>query len=287
MHNYKEIQNNFFIKLRSFIPKNTYKKNVFSTLKNNYNYLYKTDFIILILVRFKFMIMGIDNLKNILQDKNPEEILKIIDEKYPGEVVFTTSFGIEDQVLTEIISKNKLNIKIVTLDTGRLFEETYKVFYNTKEKYKISIDVFYPQTEVVENLLSTKGPYSFYESIENRKECCYIRKVEPLSRAIHGYKIWVTGIRAQHSTGRASQEFVEYDKKNKIIKVHPVFNWTTSEIMDFIKKHNVPYNILYDKGFVSIGCSPCTRAILPGEDFRAGRWWWEDNSGKECGLHSK
>ncbi|HOK37991.1 MAG: phosphoadenylyl-sulfate reductase [Bacteroidales bacterium] len=231
--------------------------------------------------------MQIEFLKNRLQNFKSEEILKFLDENYSGEVVFTTSFGAEDQVITDMICRNNLNIRIVTLDTGRLFEETYKVFYSTLEKYRINIEVLYPQNKPLEKLLSEKGPYSFYESVENRKECCYIRKVEPLSRAIRGYKVWVTGIRAEQSTGRASNQFVEYDEKNKIIKTHPVFRWTLKEINEYIVKNNVPYNSLHDKGYVSIGCAPCTRAIRPGEDFRAGRWWWEQNSGKECGLHSK
>ncbi len=231
--------------------------------------------------------MDIESLKITLQNFKPEEILRFLDTNYSREVVFTTSFGAEDQVITDMIYKNNLDIKIVTLDTGRLFEETYKVFYSTIEKYRINIEVFYPQNQLLEKLLTEKGPYSFYESIENRKECCNIRKVEPLSRAINGFKIWITGIRAEQSLGRAKNQFVEYDEKNKIIKIHPIFSWTLSEIMEYIAKHNVPYNSLHDKGYLSIGCAPCTRAIQPGEDFRAGRWWWEQNSGKECGLHSK
>jgi phosphoadenosine phosphosulfate reductase len=137
----------------------------------------------------------------------------------------------------------------------------------------------------VENLVSSKGPNSFYESVENRKECCYIRKVEPLGRALKGKQCWITGIRSEQSANRHDMPMVEWDDQHQIIKVHPLLHWTLDEVKDFIRAHNISYNPLHDKGFVSIGCAPCTRAIRPGEDFRAGRWWWEDNTKKECGLH--
>lgn len=228
-----------------------------------------------------------DVLSQELYGKNAEEILSIVSEKYFGKTVFTTSFGIEDQVITDMIFSNNIDISIITLDTGRLFEETYKVFYNTLEKYNKPIRVYYPEASMVEEMVSNKGPYSFYNSVENRIECCNIRKVEPLRRALRGYACWITGIRAEQSSGRADIRIAEYDEINNIIKVHPLHFWKTSDVEDYLKRNNVPYNSLHDKGYVSIGCEPCTRAIKPSEDFRAGRWWWEKNSGKECGLHKK
>ncbi|MGZ5191818.1 MAG: phosphoadenylyl-sulfate reductase, partial [Flavisolibacter sp.] len=156
----------------------------------------------------------------------------------------------------------------------------------TNEFYDKKIQIYFPKNESVENLVSEKGPFSFYDSIENRKECCYIRKVEPLNRALEGMQAWVTGIRAEHSVVRQTMDKIEWDDIHGVFKFHPLLNWSTQEIKDYIKKHNIPYNLLHDKGFISIGCSPCTRAIKEGEDFRAGRWWWEDNTKKECGLHA-
>ncbi len=204
---------------------------------------------------------------------------------HPGKVLFTTSFGYEDQVITDIIFTNNLPVKVVTLDTGRMFEETYKVFRSTREKYGKPIRVFFPPADKVEKLLNEKGPFSFYESVENRKECCFIRKVLPLQRALNGNEIWITGLRASQSTYRSDLEEFEWDEANQIIKYNPLINWSLEEVKDYVKKHHVPYNVLHDQGYVSIGCEPCTRAIRPGEDFRDGRWWWEKNSGKECGLH--
>nr|WP_321486575.1 phosphoadenylyl-sulfate reductase [uncultured Draconibacterium sp.] len=221
-----------------------------------------------------------------LEEKTIVEKLQFLVEQHPGKVVFTTSFGYEDQVITDIIFKNDLPIKVVTLDTGRLFPETYKVYRSTFEKYNKPIKAYFPPTEEVEKLLDEKGPFSFYESLENRKECCYIRKVIPLKRALTGNEIWITGLRASQSENRSDMNFFEYDEGNDIVKFNPLMEWSLEETIDWVKKNNVPYNVLHDKGFVSIGCQPCTRAIQPGEDFRAGRWWWEQGSGKECGLHS-
>lgn len=206
-------------------------------------------------------------------------------EKFPGRVVFTTSFGYEDQVIADIIFSENIPVEIVTLDTGRMFEETYKVFRSTVEKYGKPIKVYFPPSDKVEKLMSEKGPFSFYESIENRKECCFIRKVIPLKRALEGNEIWITGLRADQSANRSSLHEFEWDEHNGLIKYNPLINWDLEQVKQHIRENNVPYNVLHDKGFVSIGCEPCTRAIRPGEDFRAGRWWWEQNSGKECGLH--
>lgn len=227
------------------------------------------------------------NIQELIKDKSPEEALTILAQEFPDKVVFSTSLGYEDQVISHFIFSNQLPIEVFTLDTGRLFSETYSVLNSTLDRYKTSIKVYCPQTEAIEKLVSEKGPISFFESIDNRKECCYIRKVEPLQRALKGKQIWITGIRAEQSNNRGEMENVEWDEANQIYKYHPILNWTLEDVKSYIFKHNIPYNSLHDKGFVSIGCAPCTRAIKEGEDFRAGRWWWEDNAKKECGLHSK
>ncbi|MCC2598132.1 phosphoadenylyl-sulfate reductase [Sphingobacterium sp. FBM7-1] len=227
----------------------------------------------------------IAEIKQEIRGLNAAEIIDHIQRKYGSRTVFSTSFGIEDQVLTHLIAQTGREISLFTLETGRLFPETYYVWNRTLEKYKLPIKAYYPDTQAVERMVTEKGPSSFYESVENRKECCYIRKIEPLHRAIQGFDIWITGIRAEQSPNREDMENVEWDAANNIIKVHPLFDWTLDEVESFLKKNGIPYNPLHDKGFPSIGCQPCTRAIREGEDFRAGRWWWEDQSKKECGLH--
>ncbi len=220
-----------------------------------------------------------------LAEKSIVEKLNFLIENHSKKVVFTTSFGYEDQVITDIIFSNNLDIEVITLDTGRLFPETYKVFLSTLEKYKKTIKAYFPPTDKVEELLNKKGPFSFYESLENRKECCFIRKVIPLKRALAGNEIWITGLRASQSDNRSEMNFFEWDGGNNIVKFNPLKEWSLEQTKAYVKENNVPYNVLHDRGFVSIGCQPCTRAIKPGENFRAGRWWWEQGSGKECGLH--
>ncbi|MGF7080672.1 phosphoadenylyl-sulfate reductase [Mucilaginibacter sp. UYCu711] len=226
-----------------------------------------------------------ENIKQLTTGLDPVEALKKLAELFAGEIVFSTSFGWEDQVITHMIFTNNIPIKVFTLETGRLFPETYYVWNRTMEMYENTIYAYYPQNGPLEKMLNEKGPSSFYESVENRKECCGIRKVEPLNRALAGNKCWITGIRAEQSVNRQDMHNVEWDEAHNLVKFHPIFEWTLEEVKAYIKKHNVPYNILHDRGFPSIGCQPCTRAIREGEDFRAGRWWWEDQSKKECGLH--
>ena len=226
-----------------------------------------------------------NNLISVLQGRDIIQKISYLIDEYPGKVIFTTSFGFEDQVITDMIFKNDLSVKVATLDTGRLFEETYKVWRSTLERYNKTITACFPPQDRVEKLLNEKGPFSFYESLENRKECCYIRKVIPLKRALKDNMIWITGLRAAQSENRSSLNEIEWDSSNGIIKFNPLLEWSLEEVRQYIRQHNVPYNVLHDKGFVSIGCEPCTRAVKPGENFRAGRWWWEQNSGKECGLH--
>ncbi len=214
-----------------------------------------------------------------------KEALAFLDQTFPKEITFSSSFSFEDQLISHEILHNNLPISIFTLDTGRMFSETYSVWVSTNERYNTHIVPYYPQAEALGKFVAEKGPNSFYESIENRKSCCFIRKVEPLKRALNGNKVWVTGLRAEHSPDRQGLEMLEWDESNNIIKFHPLLHYTTEQVKDEIVKNNIPYNPLHDRGFVSIGCQPCTRAIKPGEDFRAGRWWWEEADKKECGLH--
>lgn len=209
--------------------------------------------------------------------------LQILTERFPGKVIFSTSFSYEDQVITHLIKD--LNIEIFTLDTGRLFEQTYETWTSTKAFFKKKIKAYYPDMEELREFVTENGPDSFYQSVEKRKACCTIRKVHPLKKALEGYKVWVTGLRSEHSANRQNMPQLEWDPDNKIIKFHPILHWTTEQVTTYVKDHHLPYNHLHKKGFVSIGCEPCTRAIKEGEDFRAGRWWWEDANKKECGLH--
>jgi len=212
------------------------------------------------------------------------ESLDIVAKLFPGEVVFSSSLGQEDQVITDAISKNNIDVRIFTLDTGRMFNETYELIERTIARYKRPIQIYFPDATDVERFVATKGLNSFYESVENRKECCFIRKVKPLNRALQGARIWITGVRAEQSDNRKNMTMIEWEEDRQLYKFNPLINWTYNDVMDYINEFNVPYNRLHDKGFISIGCAPCTRAIEPGEDARAGRWWWE-MSQKECGLH--
>lgn len=217
----------------------------------------------------------------------PIESLRFLAELFPQKTTFSTSLGMEDQIITHWILTQQLPISIFTLDTGRLFPETYQVINQVFHHYQQRIQIYYPNTEAVEQLVSQKGMFSFYESVEHRKECCYIRKVEPLKRALKNQQVWVTGLRAEQSENRKDTPILEWDETHQLLKFHPLLHWRYEEVTLYLKTHAIPYNPLHDKGFVSIGCQPCTRAILDGEDLRAGRWWWEDQSKKECGLHER
>lgn len=228
---------------------------------------------------------NLSDLEAKLNSLSAGEGLALIADLFPGKVVFSTSLGQEDQVITQLIASQNLPIQIFSLDTGRLFPETLELLSRTESKYKTRIKVYYPETSSVEKLVSEIGINGFYESVDNRKSCCFARKVEPLKRALAGNEIWVTGLRAEQSANRSDMRHIEWDEGNQIIKYNPLLNWTFDQMISYINEHKIPYNPLHDQGFVSIGCAPCTRAIFPGEDARAGRWWWEDSK-KECGLHS-
>lgn len=228
---------------------------------------------------------NINKIKEETSEISTLDFLKYIGDHFSGKAIFSTSFGQEDQVITDLILSNSIPIKIFTLDTGRMFEETYRVMQRTNEKYKTKIEVYFPESKAIVELYKTKGAYSFYESVDNRKECCAIRKIKPLRRALSGNEAWITGLRADQSENRSSLSTTMFDEGFDIIKFNPLLNWTLEDVNHYIKENNIPQNTLHSKGFISIGCSPCTRAIKEGEDIRAGRWWWEDTSKKECGLH--
>ena len=202
-------------------------------------------------------------------------------------VCFSTSFSQEDQVITHKIFSNQLAIEVFTLDTGRLFPETYTTWSNTVARYKTPIIAYYFENKALESFISNNGPNSFYLSPERRRQCCHIRKVEPLQRAIANKQVWITGLRKEHSIVRQNLPVALWDEDNQIIKYNPLLAWSNEQVESFIKVNAIPTNVLYERGFTSIGCAPCTRAVEPGEDIRSGRWWWEQNSSKECGLHKK
>jgi phosphoadenosine phosphosulfate reductase len=210
--------------------------------------------------------------------------LRLLAELFPGGVAFSTSLGQEDQVVTDAIFTQAPGVRVFTLDTGRLFAETYELIDATRQRYNARIEVFAPDAEVVGLLTSAKGFHSFYESVEARKACCAVRKIEPLRRALRGAQVWVTGLRAEQSANRHSMRLLEWDAGYGLFKFNPLIDWSYEQVLNYIETHHVPDNPLHRKGFISIGCAPCTRAIEPGEDPRAGRWWWE-SSKKECGLH--
>ncbi len=221
-----------------------------------------------------------------LADASAEETVRWALETFGRDVTFACSFGAEDVVLVDIIAKIDPSARMFVLDTGRLHQETYDAMDRCRQRYGIEFETMHPAMDAVQRLLSTKGPNSFYDSIENRKECCGIRKVEPLRRALAGKRAWITGLRRAQSVTRTELPKIELDETHDdIFKINPLAEWSVEDVWAYIKENGVPYNTLHDRGFPSIGCAPCTRAIAPGEDLRAGRWWWENPDQKECGLH--
>jgi phosphoadenosine phosphosulfate reductase len=204
-----------------------------------------------------------------------------------SSAAFANSLGAEDMVLTDLIVKAKLPIEIFSLDTGRLPLETYDLMEALRKHYGLKLKIYFPQAEEVESFVRNHGINGFYDSVTLRKACCYARKVEPLKRALAGKRAWITGLRAQQAATRTGLPIREYDEGNGLEKFNPLTDWSEKEIWTYIKQNGVPYNALHDKFYPSIGCAPCTRAISPGEDVRAGRWWWENPETKECGLHVK
>ncbi len=229
----------------------------------------------------------IELLNQQFEGKSPEEVLQYFLTEYKGKIALSSSLSIEDQLLTDLIVKIDASTRIFTLDTGRLFPETYSLIDKTNMKYNIQLEVLFPKHEDVQKMVKEEGINLFYAGIDSRKRCCNVRKMEPLRRAFQGLDVWICGLRREQSVTRKDMQVVEWDEANQLIKLNPLINFTEAQVWDYIKAHKVPYNKLHDQGFPSIGCQPCTRAVQPGEDIRAGRWWWEDPEHKECGLHRK
>jgi phosphoadenosine phosphosulfate reductase len=222
-----------------------------------------------------------------LKNSSPAQVISFFNNLFPNKIALSTSLGYEDQILTQVVASVDKNIKIFTLDTGRLFPETHDLIDRTCKKYDININIYFPDSAKVEAMVNEKGINLFYDSIENRKLCCNIRKLIPLARAMKGLDGWITGLRRDQSVTRTDMQLVEWDDSNNMLKINPLINWTEQEVINYIDIQKIPYNPLHKKGFASIGCYPCTRAIEKGEDVRAGRWWWENPDTKECGLHEK
>lgn len=229
----------------------------------------------------------VEKYNKILEGKTAPEVLEYFSKEFGNKLAFATSLGAEDQILTEMIASIGSKVRIFTLDTGRLFPETYDLLDSTVKRYRVKIDVYFPDAARVEEMVSNKGINLFYESVENRKLCCHIRKIEPLTRALKDADAWISGLRREQSVTRQDGKLVEWDTNNNKIKINPLIEWTNDDVWDYIRAKNIPYNKLHDKGFPSIGCLPCTRPVGPGEDIRSGRWWWEEPAMKECGLHKR
>jgi phosphoadenosine phosphosulfate reductase len=220
-----------------------------------------------------------------LAEADPQTILEWAVSQYHPRLSLACSFGAEDMVLVDMLSKICPNARVFTLDTGRLPYETYDLMESVQKKYaSFDLQIFYPKTETVEAMVKEKGINLFYASVENRKSCCRVRKVEPLQRALTGLEAWMTGLRRDQTANRTTMQVVEWDGANQLLKINPLINWTWEQVWQYIRSNFVPYNALHDRNYPSIGCAPCTRAVAAGEDPRAGRWWWEQGN-QECGLH--
>lgn len=217
-----------------------------------------------------------------------EQVIDIVVNQLDLTVGLASSLGAEDQLLTDVIARQNPATRIFTLDTGRLPEQSYELLDRTQQRYpQLKIEVFFPRSELVETLVAEQGINLFYTSVESRRSCCQVRKLEPLKRALQGLDGWITGLRRDQSVTRQQAELVEYDEQHDLLKFNPLLNWSEQEVWDYIKNHRVPYNLLHDQGYRSIGCAPCSRAVEPGQDVRDGRWWWENPEHKECGLHQR
>jgi phosphoadenosine phosphosulfate reductase len=229
--------------------------------------------------------LSIKELNREFKHKEPEDVLAYVHKYHPKKYALASSLGVEDQVLTDMICKISSNVSIFVLDTGRLHQKTYDVMEQTMTRYAFEYDVYFPDSKSVEKMVEKDGPNLFYHSVDDRKRCCHIRKTEPLKRALKKRSAWITGLRRSQSVFRAKTQMFEWDETHNMLKVNPLVYWSKDDVWGYIKRYDVPYNELHDKGFASIGCEPCTQPIEPGEDERAGRWWWEDSGKKECGLH--
>ncbi|MDR2520409.1 MAG: phosphoadenylyl-sulfate reductase [Bacteroidales bacterium OttesenSCG-928-I14] len=231
------------------------------------------------------MCKNINSLNSYFTNKSPEELLIFFLKEYKNRIALASSFGLEDQVLTDMIVKIDSDTAIFSIDTGRLFPETYFLIDNTNRMYNLNISIFFPENNAVEAYIKQNGINGFYDSVEKRKECCKVRKIGPLLRALSNLTVWICGLRRIQTITRRDIQMVEWDSVNKLIKINPLVYWTEKEVWNYIKDNKVPYNVLHKKGFLSIGCQPCTRAVAKNGNIRSGRWWWENFNHKECGLH--
>ena len=234
----------------------------------------------------KLSALELDELAQDFKNKSPQEVLEWALDQFHPRISLASSFGAEDVVLIDMLHKINPQARVFTLDTLRLPKETHDVMARITDKYGINIEVYYPEPVAVDNMVKEKGLDLFYESIENRKLCCGIRKVEPLGRGLSELDAWTAGLRGDQTLTRATSAKVELDAAHgSIVKINPLLDWTWEQVWEYIKENHIPYNALHDQNYPSIGCEPCTRAVKPGEDPRAGRWWWEQNGNQECGLH--
>ena len=229
----------------------------------------------------------VEELNSRFSGKPPEKVLEFFLDQYRGSIVQATSMGPEDQAITHMICGISKDVRFITLDTGRLPQETYDLVQQTCEEFNITIELIFPDYRKVQEMTSMHGINLFYKSIENRKICCNIRKDEPIKRALKGQDAWICGLRKDQTVTRFFNRLVEWDPQHGLIKVNPLIDWTEKQVWEYIRENDIPFNVLHAKGYPSIGCKPCTRAVQPGEDSRAGRWWWEKEEHKECGLHNR
>jgi phosphoadenosine phosphosulfate reductase len=220
-------------------------------------------------------------------DRTPQELLAFLLNRYGNRIALASSLGLEDQALTDMILKINPSARIFTIDTGRLFSESYALIDRTNLKYGVKMEVFFPKSADVEQYVNVNGIHAFYDSIDKRKACCRVRKIKPLLRALATLDVWICGLRQEQSVTRTGVELAEWDEANRLIKINPLASWSEADVWQYIKANAVPYNKLHDENYPSIGCEPCTRAVAKGEDIRAGRWWWENPEQKECGLHRR
>ena len=218
-------------------------------------------------------------------ERGPETLLRALVERYGRGLKLASSLGAEDQVLTHMLLQIDPRARIFVLDTGRLHQETYDLMARTMSRYEMRYEVLFPDAQAVQEMVAGAGPNLFYASVAGRRRCCAVRKVEPLGRALADAAAWVTGLRREQSPERGATPAVEWDAVHGVVKANPLVEWSEAQVWDYLRGHGVPYNVLHDRGFLSIGCAPCTRAVEPGEPARAGRWWWEQGTAKECGLH--
>ena len=235
----------------------------------------------------KYTQKDIDFLNHKFEDADPKDVLQHFMAGYGNRIALSSSLSIEDQTLTDMMLKIDHDARIFTLDTGRLFPETYQLIDKTNQRYNIKLEVFCPQAEALQRFVHEQGINPFFESVEKRHACCQVRKLEPLLRACTTLDAWICGLRQSQSITRSDMRMVEWDETHGLLKINPLIYWSEQQVWNYVKANHVPYNKLHDKGFPSIGCEPCTRAVKPGEDIRSGRWWWESPEHRECGLHRR